>query len=273
MIFAESRFQTSFCAILALSFLTYSCATSQAGSIAIFHEDFNDFTGFPSGSNDIGGHRTNFGVPTIAEGADNDWIGARFEAFDSNPITSDVGVLKYGNGGPSGPYGNPAARIGDDAGIVAKIDLTLYENVKLSFDWRTFATESTDRLVGSYYVGDGLGNPTASGAIFDWFNDPTLGNGDMSASDPSGQANTWYVNNWTDFHRATSPGGFQQESGISLPGGDILYLAFWLDNGDHDLGKIDNIWIMGDLIPEPSSMALAMLGGILALSRGRRARR
>ena len=42
------------------------------------------------------------------------------------------------------------------------------------------ATETTDRLVVAYYVGDGLGTPNNT---YDWFNDPTLGNGDMSGSD------------------------------------------------------------------------------------------
>jgi len=174
---------------------------------------------------------------------------------------------------PSGAtYDNPTGRISDDAGLVLKLDLTGYIDATLSFDWRTFATETSDRLVAAYYVGDGLGDPTAGGAVFDWFNDPALGNGDMTAADPQGAANTWYVNNWTEVLRDTSPNNFQQESGINLPVGDILYLAFWLDNGENDLGKIDNIWVTAT-IPEPSSLAMLVLGlaGSLAGMRRRHA--
>jgi hypothetical protein len=229
----------------------------------IFEEDFNGYgtnPNFPSWSNDLGGHRTIFGVPSQSAGADSDlWLAARFELADSDPITSDVGVLRYGSGGPWGAYGNPAGRVDDDAGLVFKLDLTHYADVELALDWRTYATESSDRLVVAYYRGDGLGTP---GNLYDWFNDPALGAGDMSASDPTGQANTWYVNNWVEVLRGTSPGGFQQASGISIPGGSVTYVAFWLDNGDHDLGKIDNIVVTGTLMhaPEPSSVALAAIG-------------
>jgi len=260
-----NRTPALFCAFVALSFL-FAGTAAQAAShlpVDIFQEDFNDFTGFPGSVNDQGGHRTNFGVPTIAEGADNDWIGARFEFFDSNPLSDDVGVLRSGTSGSGtsgAPYDNPAGRVSDDAGLVLKLDLSGYIDATLSFDWRTFNTETTDRFVVAYYVGDGLGDPTASGAEFDWFNDPTLGNGDMSGTNTDGgQANPWYLANWTEVLRDTSPSSFQQESGISLPVGDILYLAFWLDNGDNDLGKFDNVWITAT-IPEPSSMAMLVLG-------------
>ena len=266
------RILTFYCAFLALSFLLLR-ADVHASSVGIFHENFNSFTGFPWSGNDVGGHKTNFGVPTIAEGADNDWIGGRFEHYDSNPLTSDIGVLKSGiggNGTTSHPFDNPMGRVGDDAGIVAKIDLTQYEDVTLEFDWLTWSVTTNDRFVVAYYVGDGLGDPTPAGAVYDWFSNPTFGNGDMSSTDPNGAANTWYQNNWTEVLRDTSPGVFQHESGISLPGGDVLYLAFWLDNGDGDIAKVDNIWIMGTQVPEPGSMAimvLGMAGGLLTVRR------
>ena len=247
---------------------------SQAANI--FEEDFNGYIGdpaFPGSSNDIGGHRTIYGVPTKAAGADSDlWMAARFEFFDSNPLTDDVGVLEFGSGGPGGTYGNPAGRVSDDAGLVAKIDLTNFTDIELAFDWRTFATETDDRLVAAFYVlGDDIGSPNGA---FDWFNDPALGNGDMSGSDANGSANPWYLANWTEVHRGTSPSAFQQESGISLPGaaGNVIYLAFWLDNGDHDLGKIDNIVVSGNAIPEPSSLMLLALGLVSLLGATRRRR-
>lgn len=253
--------------LLTLVIAIGSCFGSPATAATIFQEDWNSYTGFPGSPNDIGNHRTNFGVPTIAEGADNDWLAGRFEYFDDPPLTSDIGVLAVASGFP---YNNPAGRVSDDAGLVAKIDLTNVVGAELAFDWRTFATESNDRFVVAYYVGDDLGEP---GNAYDWFNDPNLGDGDMSGTNAGGgQANTWYLNNWTEVLRDTSPSSFQSESGIDISGGDgsVIYLAFWLDNGDHDLGKLDNIVVSGTVIPEPGSFVLALSAGCLILRRLRR---
>ncbi len=261
-------------AIVMVFFCLMAVTALSANANTIFWEGFNGYAsnpGFPGSSNDLGGHRTIYGVPTQAGGADSNlWMAARFEAFDSDPLTSDVGVLRYGSGSSGGTYGNPAGRVDDDAGLVIRLDLTNYQLAQLAFDWRTFNTESTDRFVVAYYVGDGLGTPNNA---YDWFNDPTKGASDMTATDPNGQANTWYVNNWTEVHRGTSPNSFQQESGILLPVGDVIYLAFWLDNGDHDLAKVDNIHIEGVLVPEPSSMLIAGIGVALYAVVGYRHRR
>lgn len=240
----------------------------------IFSEDFNGYASnpnFPGSSNDLGGHRTIYGVPTVFAGADSPlWMGARFEQEDSDPISSDIGVLRYGNGGPGGAYGNPAGRVSDDAGLVAKIDLTGFTDIELAFDWRTFATETSDRLVAAYYIlGADIGSPNGT---YDWFSNPALGNNDLSGSDPQGPANPWYQANWTEVHRGTNPNSFQQESGINLTGagGNVIYLAFWMDNGDHDLGKIDNIVVSGTVVPEPSAMLLAVMGLVAAFGGARR---
>lgn len=240
----------------------------ESPAATIFQEDWNSYTGFPGSSNDLGGHRTNFGVPTIAEGADNDWLAGRFEFADSDPISGDVGVLAVASGSP---FNTPAGRVDDDAGLVAKIDLTGYVDAELSFDWRTFATESSDRLVVAYYVGEDLGDP---GSAYDWFGDPNLGNSDMSGTDPQGQANPWYQNNWTEVFRDTSPNSFQSESGIDISGGagSVIYLAFWLDNGDHDLAKLDNIVVSGTPVPEASSLIIMLSAGTLFSVRWNRTR-
>ncbi len=256
--------------------LAFSCLSPNAMGGIVFSEDFNGYAGsplFPDSANDLGNHRTIFGVPNTADGADSDlWLGARFEypGSGSEPIANDIGVLKYGSGGPFGPYGNPAGRIDDDAGLVVRLDLTGFQDdVELDFDWRTFATESNDRLVVAYYIGGDLG---AAGGIYDWFNDPALGNGDMSGSDATGAANTWYLDNWNEVFRDRN-NSFQTETGIALPGagGNVIYLAFWLDNGDHDLAKIDNIVVTATPIPEPGSLALLAIGAGL-MARRRRAR-
>ena len=129
---AYNAFGLAICWTILFTFLA-----SQAHAVTIFQEDWNSYTGFPGSSNDLGGHRTNFGVPTIAEGADNDWLAGRFEFFDSDPLTNDVGVLAVASGAP---FNTPAGRVDDDAGLVAQIDLTNYLDAELAFDWRTFAT-------------------------------------------------------------------------------------------------------------------------------------
>lgn len=261
LVFRTKNLRLTFSTLVAFSLTSL---LSSAGMVTVFEEDFNGYAGnpnFPSSPNDLGGHRTIFGVPTTAAGADSDlWLAARFEAPDDDPIAGDVGVLKHRNARRN--RFAPAGRVDDDAGLVVKLDLTGLINVELAFDWRTFATESNDRFVVAYYQGDeDLGAP---GGVFDWFDDPNLGNGDMSAN--GGTANPWYLDNWTEVLRDTSPTGFQSESGIGIPTGGVTYIAFWLDNGDHDLAKFDNIVVMGDPdpnqngIPEPASLVLAGLG-------------
>ena len=242
-------------------FVLVTAPLASATTTTIFSENFNGYqtsSTFPSFPNDSGGHRTVFGVPTTAKGADSDlWLAARFEYADNDPISQDVGVLKHINAASGFA---PTGRVGDDAGLVIALDLTNYIDVELAFTWRTFLPNShpnnNDRFVVAYYQGDDLGTP---GNIYDWFNDPALGNGDLTATDPNGPANTWYVNNWTEVLRSKS-NSVQSESGISLPGGGPIYLAFWLDNGDNDLGKFDNVVITGTLIPEPTSLLLMMIG-------------
>ena len=138
-------------------------AATTAPAEVIFRETFDGYrtnTNFPNQSNDIGGHRTIYGVPNQAAGADSDlWLAGRFEMADSDPIANDVGVLRFASGPVGGPHYNPAGRVDDDGGLVVRLDLTRYQHVTLSFKWRTFATESNDRFVVAYYRGDDLGAP------------------------------------------------------------------------------------------------------------------
>lgn len=259
--------------LTALTCVTFSlCACSSTQAVVIFSETFDNYTGFPSSSNDTGNHRTNYGVPTVAEGADSPlWLGGRLE-FGNGSISSDVGVLQYADG-RNGANNTPAGRVDDDAGLVARIDLTQFFDPTLSFDFRTFSLETNDRFVAAYYIGDDLGLPNGT---YDWFNDPARGNGDMSGSDPNGAANPWYQANWTEVLRSTSPGGFTNVGPITLSGagGNVIYLAFWLDNGEKDLGKVDNILVEAQQVPEPTTFVMAGMGAVgLALAALRRRNR
>jgi hypothetical protein len=264
--------------IIAIVFVSFA-ATAEA-AIQIAQEDFDGYTYFPNQK--PAGDPVNLGVPLTTEGADSAlWLAARFEKGDTTPdIGKDVGVQKQG----STVNKTPVGRAGDDAGLVLRLDLTGYMNVTLDFDWRTFSADSTDQFVVAYYQGDGtefqlegLGMPNG---VYDWFNDPQLGNGDLSANISGNPTSQWYFDNWTELYRLNPNNVFTHKS-TTLPSGDILYLAFWMDNGDGDFAKFDNILVMGDPkpptgnppVPEPLSVAVWVLlatcaGGVSARSRG-----
>lgn len=231
----------------------YAAMFACAGSIIVVDESFDGYTYFPDEK--PAGDPVNLGVPLVGEGADSDlWLAARLEVGDDDPISEDVGVQSIGGSGNNTPVG----RAGDDAGIVLRLDLTGLTNVTLDYDWRTFLGDTSDRAVVAYYQGDGLGLPNG---VYDWFNDPNFGGGVMDRDGATG--NSWYQDNWTELMRAMKDDSFKHEN-FNLPGGDILYVAFWMDNGDSDFAKFDNILVMADPIPEPSSLVLLVAAGCLA---------
>lgn len=244
-----------------------------AGEIILVDETFDGYTYFPDEK--PAGDPVNFGVPLVGEGADSDlWMAARIEAFDNNPIYEDVGVQHIGGAGNNTPVG----RMGDDAGLVLRLDLQGLTNLTLDFDWRTFLAETTDRLVVAYYVGDGMDfQPEGLGTpnnIYDWYNDPQLGGGVMDLD--GGTSNSWYQNNWVELMRASESNSFTHEHfDVTLNDptvqNSVVYVAFWMDNGNKDFGKIDNVQVMADYIPEPSSLILALVAaGMLGWFRRRR---
>ena len=236
--------------LLGVLVLSLSAALAHATGVEIFHESFDNVTGF-SGHDPI-----NPGLPQMSEGADELWYGARFEYFDGGTVEQDLAVQQFGGGGNSTPVG----RFEDDAGLVIKLDTSLLTDANLSFDWRNFDVDTPpaneDDIVVGYTTLD-LDSFFDANRIADFYNDPNAGNGDNS------QAEAWWANNWTELLRADGQTNFKHEQ-FSLPSESELWVAFWIDNGEHEFIKLDNVWISGELIPEPTSFALMGMGLVLA---------
>lgn len=161
-----------------------------------------------------------------------------------------------------------------DAGIITLVNKT-FNGYLTSNDGAGFPDEKPDGDPVNFGVpltSEGADSPLWLAARFELFDDnpiPTdvgvqkAGGGVMDLDD--GTANSWYRNHWTELLRASAHTSFQHAS-YPLPGGETLYLAFWMDNGNKDFAKFDNIVIMADrevIIPEPSSLALCGLGAAL----------
>ena len=231
-----------------------------SAQVTLFNETFNGYTSFPDQvpSNDY----VNKGIPEITEGASELWFGARFQNGDGT-INSDLFVQKFGDyagyNPPSNPAGNatPVARFEDDAGIILRIDTTGYTDITLDFDWRTFQTESGDKVTVGYYVGE-IGFDTGANRFMD-----------LTSSGPN-SAYQW--SSWTQLMRQGDTGyPFEHETFAlsTAANASVVYVAFWLDDGEGDYGKLDNVSITGTplLIPEPTAMSLGLLGLALLVAR------
>lgn len=240
---------------------------AHAAPVTIISENFEGYTSFPTQNPYL--DYVNAGIPKISEGAAAVWYGARFEVGNGT-IDSDLAVQKVGGGT------NPThvGRFEDDAGLLLKIGTTGLNNVTLSFDWRTFLAETTDRLVVGYHVGpiSGFG--------------PCTGNGeagcfaDLRAS--SGTPLPWFTTetgstltgNWTQLLRASASNSWNSQT-YTLSGAanqSEVWIAFWLDNGEGDFGKIDNVTVTATVVPIPAAVWLLGSGlfGLGAFVRRRR---
>lgn len=233
-----------------MSFLAVhmTLAASPALAVTVFSETFGGYTYFPDQF--PAGDPMNFGEPLQSEGADNDWYGGRFQTPDGSissnlveDIRLDIGVQQIAGG--DGPVG----RVGDDAGILFKVDLSAATAATLTFDWRMFAASSQDDLVVGYHVGDDLGFD-ASTPVIDFV--------DQEGGEAGAEA--WWTNNWTEVHHGNSGNAWQTETNISLAVGDVVWVSFWIDNGDADFSIIDNIIVDATLVPEPGTALLLGLG-------------
>lgn len=234
---------------------------SQA-QVTLFNENFNGYTSFPDQvpSNDY----VNKGIPEISEGASELWFGARFQSGDGS-INSDLFVQKFGDyagfNPPSNPAGNatPVGRFEDDAGLVLRINTTGYTNITLDFDWRTFDTSSGDKVTVGYYVGE-IGFNTGANRFMDL------------RTTSANAAYSW--GNWTQLMSQGDNGyPFEHETFTlnAAANAGVVYVAFWLDDGEGDYGKLDNVFITGTpiLVPEPTTLSLGLLGCALVIAQRR----
>ncbi len=219
--------------------------------VPLFSEDFDGYTSFPD--SDAGG-AGNFGLPLVSEGADETWFAIRFQTPDSNcsPSSSqncDVAVQKVGSSSTLPLNPTPVGRFEDEAGLVFHISTLGLTATTLDFDWRLFSAAGSDAMRVGYFVGDIT--PYASSSFLNA----------TSGSSPY---------KWANWTALTPAGGLISNSFLhatyALPDNQTdVWVAFWLDNGEGDFGKIDNVVVTA--VPEPTTAALLTFGcALLALA-------
>lgn len=218
--------------------------TGSATAVTLFYETFDGYS-----ANDPG-------IPEISEGANEFWYGGRFERFDNGTIDQDLAILGSGGGGNS----TPVARVEDEAGLLFQIP-SGYVGVVLELDWRTSSVSGSDRLVIGYHVGDDLGFDQGPNRFRDFFTDDF--GGDEAA------ATAWWSTEWTELMRGASD--TFQHLVAPLPPSQVIWVAMWLDNGEGDFGRIDNVRVeaVPEPVPEPSGLLL-LAAGVGSLTAARR---
>ncbi|HEU4430491.1 MAG TPA: PEP-CTERM sorting domain-containing protein [Myxococcota bacterium] len=231
--------------------------SAQSGSaVTLFSEDFDGYTSFPVQY--PSGDYVNPGLPNMAEGADETWYGARFEGLlGGTPLSidSDLAVQRFGDSFDGTGPGNqtPVGRFEDDAGLILQVSTVSFTSAMLEFDWRTFSTSTSDLVRVGYFA-------SATPIPF------TLYSGSHYLDARTGPY-AW--SNWTELMVDGQQGTFEHES-FSLPTGvAYLYVALWMDDGEGDFGKLDNVVVTA--LPEPTTGLLLALGLAGVAARRRRA--
>lgn len=268
-----------FCTRWAAGALAALVTMASGGSVhaaPLFSEDFEGYASFPTVVNTYfgvpAGHptsgtvqeRINGGLPLLTEGTKEIWYGARFEDLSAgngtiNALNGDLAVQNYGSiNRPDDPNANytHVGRFEDDAGLAFHLDTTGMGSVVLTFDWRTYNVESGDVVRVGYRSGNpGFGTCAGAGES-GCYADLRTGPGawsswsalTLSDANPKGNNNSW-------LHET-----------FALPGDTAdLWVAFWLDDGEGDIGKIDNITVTGiPITPVPVPAAAWLLVSALA---------
>ncbi|MEX2015579.1 MAG: PEP-CTERM sorting domain-containing protein [Candidatus Hydrogenedentales bacterium] len=231
--------------LLTASVSVLLAATTPAVAITIFSENFQGYTSFPHEIPD--NDPVNQGLPVWWEGSQETWYGARFDWPDDNSsIDDDLAVQKWGGGSNNSHTG----RVSDSAGMLFHISTVGLDSVSMSYDWRTFLASGNSRLKVGYFVGN-LSGHLEVGLIPDFANFQSEFGvnwwSDEWVQTTSGQSNSW------------------QSKSVSLPAGEAdVWVAFWMKGGACEYGKLDNICVTGtEIVPEPSSIAIALMGGAL----------
>jgi hypothetical protein len=244
--------------VAAIALLLGLSGSAAAQAVTLFNEDFEGYTSFPVWDPFL--DPVNPGIARISEGANEIWYGARFETPDGGTIDSDLAVQKFG--GPLSANNTHTGRVEDDAGMLFRIDTTGVSGVNLSFDWRTFLVNFTsDRFVVGYHVGAIAGFGACSGEGEDGCF------ADLRTSLP------WSAGNWTELLRASRSSSWTSESyllGNDADNQSEVWIAFWMDNGEGDYAKFDNVMVTAVPEAETYAMMLAGLGLVGFMARRRR---
>lgn len=205
---------------------------NKAYAVLLFHEDFN------TGQGDI------IGVPTILNNADNDWYGGRFGSGGGS-IQSDMKMTEESPEGIQPRF----AEFRDDAGILFNIDTLNYTDVVLDFNWRTRSASNPDKFHAGYFLGNITG--------FDSNRVRDLSSGDEG----------W--DNWSEL-LSGAPTNVWQLATFKLPPNEpSIWVGFWMEGDNNDYGRLDNIDVNGNVIPEPATLSFLGLGllGMLGFKR------
>lgn len=255
--------------LAAFTLLLGFSAAHNAHAVTLLSEDFEPYT-FSCG---FFGCSDNSGIAKISEGASETWYGARFEDTGGgtngtkSSIDSDLSV-QYNGGGTNTTH---TGRVADDAGMLFRISTVGYSSVNLSFDWRTYLAETTDRIVVGYHVGSiaDFGSDFAGSAC--------AGNGENGCyadlrSAYTSSANSW-TTGWTELMRDSASNSWNSENFGLAAGESEVWVAFWMDNGSGDYAKFDNVLVTATPVPEADTYAMLLTGlGLVGYAVSRRKR-
>lgn len=240
--------------------------SAPASAVSLFSENFESYTSFPTQNPWF--DYVNPGIAKISEGASEVWYGARFETPDNGTIDNDLAIQEFGGGSNNTHTG----RTEDDAGMLFKIDTTGLSNVNLSFDWRTFLTSTNDRFVVGYHVGSiaGFGPCTGEGEAGCFANLQSTSTTPLHWYTNQNDLNPTPTGNWTQLLRASKSNSWTNQSytlGNDANNQSEVWISFWMDNGEGDYAKFDNVVVTA--VPLPTALWLfgSGLAGLAGVAR------